>query len=392
MRRRSDTAMDFPKSLLRPALQLAREARARSDLMLHSPWRGPLAVFLPAYGRTGAALLRVHNVARALRPLGWRTLVMPVALTLPQRRRILAQTRPDVLVMQGARHALNRPDFYPEFPIVYDMDDADFHLAHLADPVAAAMGRVSVVTAGSAYIANWCRGQGADARVIWTGMPVSRRSRPPQTGRPPVVAWAQTRPMTYRREAAFVLEVMSRLAARCPEVRLRLYDRQPGDDPGFADRFRAAGIRTEWRPAMPLGDYLASFDDVALGLAPLCPETPFSRGKSFGKVLGYCDRHVPVIASDAGEHGRLFAPDSGIVSSDPAVWVESALGLLSAAERRQAMAEAAFSLFRSRLSSDAVAQRVSRVLDGVLSRRLQAHPSIPQPRPVAELDRLRFSR
>jgi len=34
--------------------------------------------------------------------------------------------------------------------------------------------------------------------VVWTGTPVSERPRPPQAGRPPVVAWAQTRPSTSR--------------------------------------------------------------------------------------------------------------------------------------------------------------------------------------------------
>lgn len=41
--------------------------------------------------------------------------------------------------MQGARYPLNRPDLYPGVPIVYDMDDADFHLRHLVDPVVCAM-------------------------------------------------------------------------------------------------------------------------------------------------------------------------------------------------------------------------------------------------------------
>ncbi len=354
--------MSFLKTVLRPGVYLAREAIVRSDFLRQKSAPGPLAVFLPAYERTGAALLRIYMVSEAIRAEGWRSLVLPWRLTLSQRRRLLAHARPDVLVMQGGRHALNRPALYPGVPIVYDLDDADFHLPHLAKPVTDAMAKVAAVVAGSDYIADWCRGQGAKAHVVWTGMPPSSRLRPPQLQRGPVVAWAQTRPMTYRREADLVFDVMSRLTAMGVSARLRLYDRWPGDDPALLHRFMAAGIETEWVPTMPLPEYLASFDDVALGLAPLCPETPFSRGKSFGKVLAYLDAHVPVIASDAGEHGRFFTPESGVVSNDPAHWAARAQALLASSGARQAMANAGFSLFQSRLSTDAAARGLARIL------------------------------
>ncbi len=173
--------------------------------------------------------------------------------------------------------------------------------------------------------------------------------------------------MTYVREAEWVLDVMARLVRRCPDVRLRLYDRKPGDDPDFQARFEAAGIRTEWRPAMPMADYLASFDDVALGLAPLCPETPFSRGKSVGKVLAYLDRHVPVIASDAGEHSRVFDKTCAVVSNDRDVWVARAAALLGDPMARQTMAQAGFALFEQSLSADAATRQVVGILDTQLA-------------------------
>lgn len=350
------------KALARPALDAARGVPVRARM-----WRmvgeGPLAVFLPAAGREGSALLRIHNVAGALGPLGWRCLVLPWRLSLAQRRRFLATLAPDVVVMQGARHPLNRPVLYRGLTIVYDMDDADFHLDHLAGPVRQAMPDVRLVTAGSAYIAQWCREAGAgEARVVWTGTPVSPRPRPPQALRPPVMAWAQTRPMTYVREAALVREAAARIAARRPGVILRLYDRRAGDDPGFAESFAAPGLTVEWCEKARYSDYLASFDDVALGVAPLCPETPFSRGKSFGKVLAYLDRKVPVIASDAGEHGGFFSAATGVVTNDLDRWSAAAAGLLDAADQRQAMADAAFLEFRARLTTDAAASRLDTLL------------------------------
>jgi hypothetical protein len=58
-------------------------------------------------------LLRIYTIAAALRPLGWRTAVLPPGLDLAQRQRLIRLIVPDVLVMQGARHPLNRPALYP---------------------------------------------------------------------------------------------------------------------------------------------------------------------------------------------------------------------------------------------------------------------------------------
>ena len=116
----------LPYKLFRPTLHLGREAAfwARAGLQLPVQGGGPLVVFLPAYGRTGAALLRIYNIALGLRQQGWSTYVLAPKLTLAQRRRCLRILKPDVVVMQGARHALNRPEFYSGQRIVYDIDDA----------------------------------------------------------------------------------------------------------------------------------------------------------------------------------------------------------------------------------------------------------------------------
>ena len=320
--------------------------------------------FLPAYGREGAALLRIYNLASALEKIGWRCLILPPKLTLGQRQRVLAMAAPDVLVMQGVRHPLNRPAFYDVCPILFDMDDADFYLDHLEQALRRAMPAVSAVIAGSAYVADWCRRAGAgQAHVVWTGTPVSGRARTPHRQRPPVIAWAQTRPETYVREAKMVRALVSALSRRGVNATLRLYDFQPGDSAAFAETFRMPGISVEWAANLPYREYLASLDDVSLGLAPLAEQTPFSRGKSFGKVLAYLDRGVPVIGSDACEHGAFFTPDTGVITNDPDVWSDGAAALLADPEARQTMSERAFRTFRDRLSIEASASRVSRIME-----------------------------
>lgn len=331
--------------------------------------RGPLVVFLPSAGRTGAARLRIHDVARALPAFGWTGVVLSWRLDLAARQRLLARLCPDVIVMQGARHQLNRPALYPGVPILYDMDDADFHLPQLEQPVRRAMPEVAGVIAGSRYVARWCREAGAvRAGVVWTGTPPTGAQRPPQAGRGAVLAWAQTRPMDYRREAALVRHVVAGLGAQrqargCGALTLRLYDRRPGDDPGFAEAFAGPGVRVEWRHSMGYDRYLSSFDDVAVGLAPLCPETPFCRGKSFGKVLACLDRKVPVIGSDACEHGAFFTPDTGVITNDATLWISAADGLLEWPRHRQLMADTAHTAFLERLTIRAAAARVAGMLN-----------------------------
>lgn len=275
---------------------------------------------------------------------------------------MMDRAAPDLVVMQGARHALNRPALYPGHRILYDLDDADFHLPHLADPVTEAMSDVACVIAGSRYIADWCRGRGAEAEIVWTGTPVGSGTRRPHRTRPPVVAWAQSAPEDYTAETEWVLTVMRQVSAQCPEMRLRFYDRRADSPEAFLDPFKRAGIRVEWCESAQYSHYLRSFDDVALGLAPLCPDNPFSRGKSFGKILAYLDRHVPVICSDVGEHGDFFEAATGVVSNDPAVWVGAITRLLAKAEARQTMADRAYAAFKTRLSVEESARR----LDGVL--------------------------
>jgi hypothetical protein len=352
--------------MLRAVRAFLRESALWPAVFRHSG-TAPRVAFLPSKGREMSSLLRIYHVARALEGRGWAVVVLPAGLTLEQRHRLLARFAPDVVVMQGARHALNRPALYPGFRIAYDMDDADFHLPHLAAAVKEAMGGVDLVLAGSRYVAEWCRAQGAVAHVVWTGTPPSHRRPVPQADRPPVVAWAQSAPVDYAEERAFVAEVMRRVALQRPGVRLRLFGRRPGDGDDILAPFAAAGVQVEWLPMMPYHLFLRALDDVAVGLSPICPVTPFSRGKSFGKVLAYLDRGVPVVASDEADHGLFFTPESGVISNDPAVWGDAVLRLLDDAKERQAMADAGGRAFRTRLSTEAAATETDAALRGLLA-------------------------
>jgi glycosyltransferase involved in cell wall biosynthesis len=118
----------------------------------------------------------------------------------------------------------------------------------------------------------------------------------------------------------------------------------------------------ELLPTLDYDPFLASLREVAVGLCPLIADSPFSRGKSFGKILGYLHAGVPVVASDAADHAVFFTPDAGVVSNDLAVWEAAVRTLLADPKARDAMATRADALFRERLSIEAAARLTDRFL------------------------------
>lgn len=333
----------------------------------------PSIALMPTAVREGSSLLRMYHVGVELKRLGWQVMLVPPRLTLAERRGVLDAFRPDIALMQTARHPLNRPGLYPGHRVVIDMDDADFHMSWLTAAVTEDVRDAAGIVAGSEYIADWCRAAGAArADVVWTGTPRTRRRRTDPAKRPPVVAWPQGYPASYAHEADLVTDAMARVLKSRPDARLRLYDR--GREAGMAEerlraKIEARGIAMDWLPMMSYRDYLASFDDVAVGLAPLCPESLFSRGKSFGKILAYLDRKVPVVASEVSEPARFFTSATGIFARDAQDWADAILHLLDDGALRTRMAGAAHVTFRTRLTTAASAAGLSRTLLGMIERK-----------------------
>lgn len=317
-------------------------------------------VFLPPDISQSSSLLRVYNIAEALRRLGWGCLVIPKQLEQSQRRRLFAYARPDLLFVKSSRHPLNDPALFGGLPFVYDLDDADFHNPEVSARMEATVAQARGVIAGSRYIADWARALNPEVEIVWTGTPVTPGPRPDHRDRPPLVAWAQSRPVRYQREFALVSRVMTAVAARRPGIRLRLYGWHRTDSSEHLDRMERAGVAVERVEPMPYDVFVRSLYDVAVGLAPVCIESPFSRGKSFGKILAYLDAKVPVVASDEVDHPVFFDAGSGVMTNDEAIWAAEIDRLLDDPERRNQMADRAFGAFRERLSLEAATRSSTR--------------------------------
>tara|TARA_R110000751_G_scaffold30663_6_gene78280 strand:- start:3040 stop:4008 length:969 start_codon:yes stop_codon:yes gene_type:complete len=303
--------------------------------------------------------------------MGWSVLVVPKHLSLAQRRRVIGAWRPDVLFVQQSRHPLNRVEYLGDIPFLYDLDDADFVDPEFEASMQALARQADAVICGSRHIRDWAAQYSSRTEVVWTGTPLPPDSRfiPAHTERKPLVVWAQTNPAKYLAELAFVTEVMEQVAASRPGTALRLYDWREAEDDPRLERLRRAGVSLELLPAMPYDLFLESLGDTAVGLSAIRTVTPFSRGKSFGKVLGYLSARTPVICSDEADHACLFDNSSGVVSNDAAVWVAAILRLIDDPAAREAIADAADVKFRANLTTEVAAQSISSILETVLASR-----------------------
>ena len=192
-------------------------------------------------------------------------------------------------------------------------------------------------------------------------------ARADHDSRGPIVAWAQSHPSGYRDEFRFVQQVMKDVRARMEgPVVLRLYGWQEDDDMRPVEELREAGIDVQLMPFLHYSSFIPSLTEVAVGLCPLERDSLFSRGKSFGKILGYLDAKVPVIASDMADHSVFFSEDCGIISDDKEVWVDSIIRLLRNPQDRQRMADRAFDEFKARLTDSAAAGKVDAFLTSCL--------------------------
>lgn len=322
---------------------------------------GSRILFLPPSGREMSSLLRGYNIADELRRLGWVSAVVPHQVSRRQRARMIRAFGPNIMVLLGSRHRDNDRRLAGDIPYVYDLDDADFHdtemCARMVDDASGAVG----VIAGSRYIRDWAIQYSGNTRVIWTGSPVPLERFRDHRSRGRLIVWAQTSPLQCPFELDFVMQVLRLVAKQIQRpASVRFYDcRGLSGESDVEKRVRDLGFGFEWLKFSGYSSYLDSLQDAAIGLAPIVADSPFSRGKSFGKILGYLTAGVPVLASDECDHQEFFTSASGVVSNDPHEWASEIFRLLEDSSMRNDMAAAAWGDFETRLSTRAAAMQVS---------------------------------
>lgn len=332
----------------------------------------PSLLVLPSQGPDdGAANLRGYLIADQLRGSGWNAITCPKQLRLWQRRLLIRAFRPDVILIQAARHPLNRPHLYRGVPVVFDLDDADYIAPHSEPAVIEALQGSRAVIAGSRAVAAYCRQHNADVSVVWTGSPIGSDAARPQSSRARIIAWGASSPVGSVHEAAFLREVVGLVLKRTSDFELWLYaDDGSAAYRAMAEGFEELGAVVRTFGFLPYAEYLATLNDVAVGLAPLVDIAGFSGGKSFGKVLAYMDRRVPIVTHPVVDHPEFFKDgQTAYLATSPSQWAEHVADLLDDVSERQQIADAAFNDFSEHLGIRVSAEKVGAVLRRVLDDR-----------------------
>jgi Glycosyl transferases group 1 len=345
-----------------------RELLVHADRLTQPNKPGQCVVIFPGESTIGSASdLRATALAGELRRLGWRAIIVPPQLELDQRLRIIRAEQPDIIFLQQSRHPLNRPRYYSDTPCVFDADDADILDPKCRDAVIECCRNSVAIIVGSRFLADEFRPYNNRISIVWTGTYLrgSRQSTPNES-RVPSVAWATTDPTGYPYESELVREVIIRLARR---TRFTFY--QYGVRPDqrdsvekFLTPIRNCGVPVRVFEPMGYKRFIGSLESVAVGLQPVCMEYPFSRGRSFGKVLAYLAADVAVVASDSVDHPLFFQNRvNGVLAPNQIeLWVDGAAFLLEQPSLRAPMVARARADFLARLTTAVAAERVSDVL------------------------------
>lgn len=317
--------------------------------------------FFPDQMYTGTAGdLRACAIARELRSMGWITFIVPPWLDLKARQAIIQREPSAVLFFQQSRHELNRPRFYPSRICVFDADDADILVA--PERVIECLSTSSGVIAGSHFLADQFRPHNSNVAVIWTGTYVTDIRRRRAKRDIPVIAWAQSDPFSYPEEARLVRDVWIALASEGVRFAIVVYSRQLDKVEEWLGPVRRLGVEILVRPLMRYRAFVESLSDVDIGFQPVCPSFPFSRGKSFGKLLAYMAARVPAIASDELDHGIFFRNGkNGLLVKTIDDWLSASKRLIESQLDREMLAEAAHADLLTRLTSRRSAELVSEV-------------------------------
>ncbi|HEX8216334.1 MAG TPA: glycosyltransferase family 4 protein [Allosphingosinicella sp.] len=229
---------------------------------------------------------------------------------------------------------------WPGKPIVYDYDDAIFHMYDSSSnpAVRRLLGRklepllssAAAAICGNRYLEEYaerfCPRTIVIPTVVDTDVYVPARSSPAPPAKP-LVGWVGSA-STWWNVEPLVPEIVAALAP-------------------FGGRFRAvgAGAAAIAQPGLELADWtqaseVGEFQRLDIGIMPLL-DLPFQNGKCGYKLIQYMACGVPVIASPVGVNREIVSHgENGFLASTSEEWAEALRRLLSDPELRRRMGEA----------------------------------------------------
>lgn len=221
--------------------------------------------------------------------------------------------------------------FRPGRPVVFDYDDAIFHmydsLPLLRSKLRPLIAGSAAVSAGNEYLADYARRLNGNVHVVPTV--VDTDCYVPEQGRQsgaPVIGWIGS-PSTW----PYVRQILPIVEELCRGGRARFLVIGAGKQ-AEADRFPGMELR-EWTERSEVAD-VQSMD---IGIMPLSDDR-WARGKSGYKLVQYMACGLPVIASPVGVNTEMVGEGlNGFLASTADQWRHALYRLTEDSDLRSRM-------------------------------------------------------
>lgn len=359
-----DPARDIGKD--RPNLKQFVGHRVREIALRWQHRRRATGPRLVAFARESwdacSGLLWGQGALKELEHMGWDVVLVPPQLELAQRQRLCAKLKPDAILMLKARTWKNHPHHFPDLPLVFLIDDADFldpkETSHVIDCTRSA----ALVIAANEYVASWCRQHNPNVEKIWVPHP-PRQQAPsiPNADRPNIVIWAPGNPVGYTTESDFITEVILELHRRRTDFEFWMTGcKNTQWAESFAEPLHAAGVHLkQFGYFDQYHQYLDTIAQAPVGLHPVRLENEYARGKSFGKILSYIACDTAVVTDTVPDHSDFFNHQTnGMLADTIDEYAQSISYLFDHPQERQAMAQQAYTDFLEQLATPVAAKKL----------------------------------
>jgi glycosyltransferase involved in cell wall biosynthesis len=293
---------------------------------------------------------------------------------LRQSLRILDARRFDIVYL-FREAALIGPAFiesaiaWQGIPIVFDFDDAIWvpykspangYMSYLKffGKTGSLCRMATHVLAGNPYLGTYAEQFNSQVTLTPTTIDTDRyrpELRAPREDGVPVIGWTGSHSTLQHLETA--VPALSRLAKH-HRFRFVAVGAAAPDIPGVHTESRP------WRAETEVQDLL----DIDIGIMPL-PDDPWSRGKCGLKALQYMALGIPPVVSPVGVNTDIVRDNvNGLVAGTEDEWIDHLGALLTHAELRARLGQAARRSVEERYSARVVAPRVFEVFERALTR------------------------
>lgn len=290
---------------------------------------------------------------------------------LDRFRQLITTTDADVVWVYGELFpylpgSFEKLAFRSGKPVVYDCDDAFFHVydAHPNAAVRRLLGRklepllrgAAAACCGNAYLRSYAERFSANTLLLPTVVDTDHfvTTAVPKPARPVTIGWIGS-PSTwpYMRPLLPLLREL----AESRGVRIRVVGAGPAAQ---ADAFPGLDL-VEWSEEREVEEVRA----MDIGVMPL-PDDIWARGKCGLKLVQYMACALPVVASPVGVNSEIVSPgENGFLATSEAEWRDALVPLIDDPELRQRFGAAGRRRVEESYSVDAHAPRFIRLLKSV---------------------------